>query len=52
MATLILSLAVGLAQERQMAPEAVPDNLLGDAIVLIYKGIVASGDNSSARGGR
>jgi hypothetical protein len=42
MATIILSLGVGLAQERLIAPEAVPDALLGDAIVLLYKGIVAS----------
>ena len=40
-ATVILSLAVGLAQERLIAPEAVPDSLLGDAIVLLYKGVVA-----------
>jgi AcrR family transcriptional regulator len=42
MATVILSLATGLAQERLVAPEAVPDSLLGDAIVFLYKGIVAS----------
>ena len=41
MATVILSLAVGLAQERLIAPDAVPDSLLGDAIVLLYKGVVA-----------
>ncbi len=49
MATIILSLGVGLAQERLIAPEAVPDSLLGDAIVLLYKGIVASA-GESARG--
>jgi len=37
------------AQERLIAPEAVPDSLLGDAIVLLYKGIVASA-GESARG--
>lgn len=42
MATVILSLAAGLAQERLVDPGAVPDELLGDAIVLLYKGMVAS----------
>jgi AcrR family transcriptional regulator len=41
MATVILSLAAGLAQERLIDPGAVPDSLLGDAIVVIYKGLVA-----------
>jgi AcrR family transcriptional regulator len=42
MATAILSLAAGLAQERLIDPDAVPDSLLGDTIVLIYKGMVAA----------
>jgi AcrR family transcriptional regulator len=40
MATAIMSLAAGLAQERLIAPDAVPDELLGDVIVLIYAGIM------------
>jgi hypothetical protein len=41
MATAIMSLAAGLAQERLIDPDAVPDELLGEVIVLIYTGIVA-----------
>jgi BetI-type transcriptional repressor, C-terminal len=40
MATAIMSLAAGLAQERLIDPDAVPDGLLGDVIVLIYTGII------------
>src|SRR6266516_398955 len=42
MATVILSLAAGLAQERLIDPDAVPDSLLGDTIVLLYKGMLAA----------
>jgi AcrR family transcriptional regulator len=41
MATAIMSLAAGLARERLIDPDAVPDELLGDALVLLYAGIVA-----------
>ncbi len=40
-ATAIMGLASGLAQERLVDPEAVPDELLGEIIVLIYKGVTA-----------
>jgi AcrR family transcriptional regulator len=48
MATAILSLAAGLAQERLIDPDAVPDQLLGDIIVLLYAGIVARGGAAGA----
>lgn len=41
MATAILSLAAGLAQERLIDADAVPDELLGELIVLLYAGMVA-----------
>jgi AcrR family transcriptional regulator len=42
MATVVMSLAAGLARERLIDPAAVPDELLGDALVLLYKGSVAA----------
>ena len=44
MATAIMALAAGLAQERLIDPEAVPDDLLGEVIVLIYTGVVAQAE--------
>jgi AcrR family transcriptional regulator len=41
MATALLSLALGLAQEKLIEPDAVPDELLGDMFALIYAGHVA-----------
>ena len=41
LATVMLSLANGLAQQKLIRPDAVPDHLLGEAIVLIYQGLVA-----------
>ena len=41
MATVFISLALGLAQERLIDEEAVPDNLLGDTFALIYAGHLA-----------
>jgi AcrR family transcriptional regulator len=41
MATAIMSLASGLALEKLIDPEYVPDDLLGDTIALIYAGHVA-----------
>jgi AcrR family transcriptional regulator len=38
MATIMLALAGGLARERLIDPAAVPDGLLGEALVLLYKG--------------
>jgi AcrR family transcriptional regulator len=43
MATVGMALASGLAQERLVDPRAVPDGLLGDAMVLLYAGLVARG---------
>jgi AcrR family transcriptional regulator len=40
-ATAVLSLVFGLAQERLIDPDAVPDHLLGDMFALIYAGHVA-----------
>jgi hypothetical protein len=40
-ATALLSLAFGLAQEKLIEPDAVPDELLGDMFALIYAGHVA-----------
>lgn len=40
-ATALLSLVFGLAQEWLIEPEAVPDELLGDMFALIYSGHVA-----------
>ena len=40
-ATAVMALGAGLARERLMEPDAVPDELLGRLIVLLYKGLVA-----------
>jgi AcrR family transcriptional regulator len=40
-ATALLSLAFGLAQEKLIEPDAVPDGLLGEMFALIYAGHVA-----------
>lgn len=40
-ATALLSLAFGLAQEKLIEPDAIPDDLLGDMFALIYAGHVA-----------
>lgn len=40
-ATAYLSLTQGLAIERLLAPETVPDQLLGEMVALIYQGLVA-----------
>jgi AcrR family transcriptional regulator len=41
MATIVMGLAAGLAQEKLIAPDAVPDHLLGEALASIYAGLVA-----------
>jgi len=46
MATAIMALGAGLALERLIDPDAVPDELLGDIIVLIYAGLVARAEAS------
>jgi AcrR family transcriptional regulator len=43
MATIVMGLASGLARERLIDPKAVPDDLLGNALVLLYKGTAAEG---------
>jgi AcrR family transcriptional regulator len=43
MATVVMSLAAGLARERLIDPRAVADDTLGDALVLLYKGLAAGG---------
>jgi AcrR family transcriptional regulator len=40
LATGIIGLATGLAQERMAAPEAVPEELLGELLSLFYDGLV------------
>lgn len=42
MATVMISLAAGLAQEGLIEPGAVSEDLLGDAVVLLYKGAAES----------
>jgi AcrR family transcriptional regulator len=51
MATVLMGLTAGLARERLLEPGAVPDDLLGWAIVLLYRGILASAP-PAAPGGR
>jgi AcrR family transcriptional regulator len=41
LATVVLSLATGLAQAKLVEPRAVPDELFGDTLALIYRGFVA-----------
>jgi AcrR family transcriptional regulator len=41
LATVILSLSAGLAQQKLIEPDSVPDDLLGDTIALIYRGALA-----------
>jgi AcrR family transcriptional regulator len=50
MATVVMGLAAGLAQERLIDADAVPQGLLGEAIVLLYRGLLASaGDRQAER---
>lgn len=41
-ATAIIALSIGLAQQALVDPRAVPADLLGETIVLIYRGLLAS----------
>ena len=41
-ATAIMALSIGLAQQALVDPRAVPADLLGETIVLIYRGLLAS----------
>jgi AcrR family transcriptional regulator len=49
-ATAIMALSVGLAQQALVDPRAVPDDLLGETIVLIYKGLQARAEESGTAG--
>jgi len=49
MATVIMALSAGLAEERLIDPGAVPDGLLGETIVLLYFGVVARAERTSQR---
>ena len=42
MATVLMSLRAGLAQEALIEPGAVSEDLLGEAVVLLYKGAAES----------
>jgi AcrR family transcriptional regulator len=42
MATLLMGLTAGLLRERMIDPQAVPDEMIGRAVVLIYRGALAS----------
>src|SRR5204862_664016 len=41
LATVVMALAAGLAQERLIEPRAVPDDLFGDTLAQLYRGAVA-----------
>jgi hypothetical protein len=48
LATVFMSLASGLAQEKLVEPAAVPDDLLGNSFALIYAGHVVRGQTQNA----
>jgi AcrR family transcriptional regulator len=53
MATVVMSLAAGLAQERLIDAASVPEDLLGRTIVLLYRGLLAgASDGRRARSAR
>lgn len=45
-ATAIMALSIGLAQQALVDRRAVPDDLLGETILLIYKGLLAHAEES------
>jgi AcrR family transcriptional regulator len=47
LATAIIALATGLAQERIADPEAAPEELLGETLSLIYDGLVRRAEEST-----
>jgi AcrR family transcriptional regulator len=51
LATVLMSLAAGLAQERLIDERAVPDGLLGDTLVLLYRGLLASAEPAAGEAG-
>jgi hypothetical protein len=44
MATILMGLTSGVMRERMVDADAVPDELLGQAIILLYRGALASGE--------
>jgi AcrR family transcriptional regulator len=46
-ATAFMALIVGLAQQALVDPQAVPEDLLGETILLIYKGLTAHPENQA-----
>jgi AcrR family transcriptional regulator len=48
LATAVLALANGLAAEALVDPEAVPDELLGDMLALLYDGLAARAEGLAA----
>jgi AcrR family transcriptional regulator len=52
MATAFIALALGLAQERLIDADAVPDHLIGNTFAMIYAGHVARTQQRSAGGSR
>lgn len=49
-ATTFMALSVGLAQQALIDPDAVPDDLLGESMLLIYKGLTARSREASGGG--
>ena len=47
-ATVITALSIGLSQQALVDPHAVPDDLFGETIVLIYKGLLARAEETGA----
>lgn len=47
-ATAFMALSVGLSQQALIDPEAVPDDLLGEIFVLIYKGLAGTSSTAAA----
>jgi AcrR family transcriptional regulator len=47
-ATALIALSIGLAQQALVDPRAVPDDLFGETVVLIYKGLLAPAEESGA----
>ena len=45
-ATAIMALSIGLAQQALVDPRAVPDDLLGETIVLIYRGLLSRAEEA------
>jgi AcrR family transcriptional regulator len=41
MASVVMALTTGLAQQQLIDPDAVPERLLGEAMVLLYRGVAA-----------